>query len=298
MDFSSLIKYLNDSKVEYKTCVNTASLVSIKVGGIASIVIYPNTIECLCDLIKHIHLEYKYYLLGNGTNIYFCDYFDGVLISTKHLNNVQIIDSYIEAECGASLNRCAVYAYEKELSGFEFAYGIPGTVGGGIFMNASAFGGKVSDVIIDCLIYDTENKTVYTIQRSNMDFYEKHSVFMNKKYIILKARIKLYKSNADEIKSKMDLYMQKRIDSQPLNVPSAGSAFKRPKEGYASMLIDKLGLKGFRIGDAQISTKHAGFIINIGNATANEIKALIQFIELKIKKEFNIDLEEEILYVE
>lgn len=298
MDFSSLINYLNKCEVKYQTNVNTASIVSIKVGGIASVVIYPNTIEQLCNLLNFIHSKYKYYLIGKGTNVYFCDFFDGVIISTKYLNRIKLIDNDMEAECGASLTRCAVYAYDNSLTGLEFTYGIPGTVGGGVYMNASAYGGQISDVVRECLVYDTEKKDTYILKNEYMDFSSKHSAFMNRKYIILTATLHLLKGDNIEIKSKMDTYMQNRINTQPLNIPSAGSAFKRPIGYYASRLIDEAGLKGYKIGDAQISKKHAGFIINKGSASAKDINDLIRYVKKEIKTKFNVDLEEEIIYLE
>ncbi len=298
MDFGALINYLDKLKVKYEADVKTASLVSIRVGGIASIVAYPNTIEKLCSLIKFVDGKYKYFILANGTNTYFSDCYDGIIISTKKLSSLYLTKNEIIAECGASLTGCAVYAYENSLTGLEFAYGIPGAVGGGVYMNASAYGGKMSDIVKECLVYDIKKGCIYTLSSNEIEFSDKHSIFVEKKLIILNVKFNLNTGIKADIKEKMDTYMQKRISTQPLNVPSAGSAFKRPKGNYASRLIDDAGLKGYSIGDAQISKKHAGFIVNNGSASATNINDLIKFVKEEIKSKFNVILEEEIIYVE
>ena len=298
MDFGSLITYLDNCNIKYDINENTALLVSIRVGGLASIVAYPDTIEKLCRLIKFVNNKFKYFILANGTNTYFCDSFDGIIISTKNINNIKLDKNEIIAECGASLTGCAVYAYEEGLSGLEFAYGIPGTLGGGIYMNASAFGGKISDVIKECLVYDVDKESIYTLCNKNLNFSDKCSIFVKEKLIILKAVLTLDKGIKADINKKMKTYMQKRISTQPLDIPNAGSAFKRPKGDYASRLIDEAGLKGYNVGDAQISKKHAGFIVNNGSASSSDINKLIKYIKNEIKNKFNVILEEEIIYVE
>lgn len=298
MDYSFLTEYLDECGIEYEINVKTSSLASIRVGGTASIVVYPNTIEDLCKIMKIVHNKHKYYLIGNGTNIYFCEYFDGIIILTNHLTKIETSNNMLIAECGASLTGCAVYAYEDGLSGLEFGYGIPGSVGGGIYMNASAYGYAISDVVHECLVYDVENSNTYIVSKEDMMFGNKSSIFMQKKLIILSATFELCNNDKNAIKSKMDSYMQKRALSQPLDLPSAGSAFKRPMEGYASKLIDDAGLKGYCIGDAQISEKHAGFIVNKGCASAKNITDLINYVKRIIKSKYCVDLEEEIIYVE
>ena len=298
MKYCALVDFLDKYNIKYKTNEKTALLVSIRVGGIAPIVVYPDTIEQLCVLLKYISGKYRYYLLGNWTNTYFCDFYDGVVISTKNLNRIFSRSNEIEAECGASLTGCAVYAYKNKLSGLEFAYGIPGFVGGSLYMNASAYDSSISNILKECLVYDIDSESTCVLQNKDLMFKEKHSIFMEKRLAILKASFSLNIDNKDKIKAKMDEYQQRRSNSQPLDIPSAGSAFKRPKYNYASKLIDEAGLKGYSIGDAQISTKHAGFIVNKGSASSSDIRELIRFIKLEIKNKFNIDLEEEIIYVE
>ena len=298
MDFSLLIDYLNNNSVKYETNIKTSSIVSIQVGGIAPLIIYPNSIDAFVQLMTYINRKYKYFILGNGTNSYFQNYYDGVIISTKLLNEINVHKSEIIAESGALLNNCAEFASKNSLTGLEFIYGIPGSIGGGLYMNSSAFGSMISYVVSKCLVYDTKSCYICELNNNEMDFYEKHSIFMSKRYIVLKAYFNLRPGNHKSISDLMDTYIKKREQSQPLNQPSAGSAFKRPIGNYASKLIDEAGLKGYTIGGAQISTKHAGFIVNLGNATADDVKSLIDFIQKEIKKRFDVNLEEEIILVE
>ena len=298
MDFSSLFSFLDKHGIKYKKCVKTASLVSIKIGGIASIVVYPDTLEQLCYIVKFINNKFKYFILANGTNTFFCDYYDGVVILTRNIKKICLSENEIIAECGVSLTECAMYAYENSLCGMEFAYGIPGTIGGGVYINASAYNGAMSNIVKECLVYDIKNDSIYTLKNKDIRFSNKNSIFINREYVILNARLSLSFGTQNNIKPLMESYIKKRVLTQPLNLPSAGSVFKRPKNNYASKLIDDAGLKGYCIGEAQISTKHAGFIINKGNATPKDMNDLIKFVKSEIKRKFNINLEEEIIYVE
>ena len=298
MFFEDLCLYLDVNSIDYKKDAEIAPYVSIRVGGIASFIAFPDSIEKLCNLINYVRGRIKYYILGNGTNCYFADYYDGLIIITNKINEINISKNSITAECGASLTRCAVYAYENSLTGIEFLYGIPGGVGGGAYMNASAYGYMTSQFIKECLVYDSIQNKILIMSREGLDFGIKHSVFMSKEYFVLSVTFDLTVGNKDKIKCLMDSYMNKRIVSQPLDIPSAGSAFKRPKNDYASRLIDRAGLKGYRIGDAEVSTKHAGFIVNRGSATANDINKLLYEIKETIKEKFDIELEEEIIFVE
>ena len=298
MDFDDLLSYLINNSIEYKLNVNTAEYVSFKVGGIGSIITFPDTIIKLCNLVSYVYGKMKYFILGCGTNCYFSSYYDGIIISTKYLNEIEVNGNKIKAECGTSLTRCAVYAYENALTGIEFLYGIPGSVGGGVYMNASAFGGMISQVVSECTIYDIENQSIKSLENNELNFDVKNSIFMNRKHLVLNTIFDLSFSKNKIIKEIMDTYLLKRHHSQPLELPNAGSIFKRPKNGYASELIDRAGLKGFCAGDAQVSTKHAGFIVNNGNATSEDVISLINMIKETIKNKYNVDLEEEIIYVE
>lgn len=298
MNFEDLLLYLNNNSIDYKLNVNVAEYLSFKVGGTCPIIAFPNTIHKFCNLISFVNNKIKYFILGCGTNCYFSNYYDGIIISTKYLNEIYMSNNKIKAECGASLTRCAVYAYEKSLSGIEFLYGIPGSVGGGVYMNASAFGSMMSQVISECYVYDIDKQNFLVLKSSELCFDIKKSIFMTGNNLVLSATFDLTLFDKKIIKEKMDVFLNKRINSQPLNLPNAGSTFKRPKNGYASELIDRAGLKGFYIGDAEISSKHAGFIVNKGNATSNDVNALIIMIKKIVKEKYDVDLEEEIIYVE
>lgn len=298
MDFEALNEFLIQRRIRFKKGDKTAQYVSIKVGGIASFITFPNTIEKMCDIIRFVQGKYKYFILGNGTNCYFSNLYEGIVISTTELNKIYQDKNIIIADCGASLNDCAICAYESGLSGAEFVYGIPGSVGGGIYMNASAFGGMISQIVKECTVYDTFDNSILMLSHNEMEFGTKSSIFMKKRYVALSAKFELSHGDKQTIKSMMENYWQKREVSQPLDMPSAGSAFKRPINGYASQLIDDAGLKGFSIGGAQVSPKHAGFIVNKGNASAKDINQLLEEIKRIVKFKFDVGLDEEIIYVE
>jgi UDP-N-acetylmuramate dehydrogenase len=194
------------------------------------------------------------------------------------------------------LSKLCVSMKNEGLTGLEFAYGIPGTVGGALYMNAGAYGGQMSDVVISADYLDTDG-TVKTIMCENMDLSYRHSAFMNSGRIILRVRMKLQKGSYAEIEQKMEELISRRRDKQPLNYPSAGSTFKRPEGAFAAALIEQCGLKGLSVGDAQVSEKHSGFIINKGNATFDDIMELVDKVREKVRQDtgYVLELEPEIL---
>lgn len=298
MFFDELCRFMDELAIEYEIDANIAQNLSFRVGGIAKAIVFPDTLNKFCKIISFVKDKIKFFVLGKGTNCYFNEYYDGVIISTVMLDGITLKDNKIITKCGTSLTRCAVYAYEKELTGIEFLYGIPGSVGGGVYMNASAFGGMVSDFVCECTVYDINSNKIFVISKNELKFNLKHSLFMEKSLYALEVTFSLKYGNKKEINDLMNRYMKKRIDTQPLNLPNAGSTFKRPKNSYASQLIDEAGLKGCRIGDAEVSTKHAGFIVNRGNATARDVNLLINIIKKEIYNKFSVELEEEIIFVE
>ena len=225
-----------------------------------------------------------------------------MVVSLSELSSVNIDisnDNCIVAGAGASMLKLANFAQQNGLSGLEFAHGIPGTVGGGVYMNAGAYGGEICQVLKSCLVFDQIDGYIFLIDASQCDFSYRHSIFMdNKNLIVLFATFELKKGNPDEIKAKMDEYKAKRMASQPLEYPSAGSTFKRPEGYFAGKLIEDSGLKGFSVGGAQVSEKHAGFVINKGGATAEDIKNLVAHIQKTVKEKFDVSLECEIEFVE
>lgn len=310
-EISGLIEFIDKYRntnggfrsVEYKTNYLMADMTSFKIGGAADIVLFPSSAESFCDLIKWLaENEMKYIIIGKGSNVLFSDEgYRGAVVSTSRLSKITVndFDNEIEAECGALLSSCAVSAQKASLSGLEFSYGIPASCGGAVFMNAGAYGGDMAGVISSVTYYDTYSCAVKTISGSECDFKYRHSVFReNPNMIILSVKTKLSPKDKDEIKCLMDDYMGRRISRQPLDYPSAGSVFKRCKGYFTSQLIDECGLKGVSIGGAQVSEKHAGFIINKGNAKASEVCELIALIQKRIKEINNIDIECEIIKVE
>ena len=263
-----------------------------KVGGVAKYFISPKSIDELIKLVKYLkENNIKYMILGNGSNTIFSSKtYDGVIINLNKISNMKIDGNKIYVEAGYQLIKLSIDAMNNNLSGLEFASGIPANVGGAIFMNAGAYKSDMSEVIEDVTFLD-KDLNIKTLTKDELNFSYRHSLFQEKDYIIISANLVLNNGKKEEIKELMDNRKQRRIESQPLEYPSAGSVFRNPAEDvYAGKLIEDLGLKGYSIGDAKISEKHANFIINIGNATGEDIKALIDLVKDKVKEKYNIDL--------
>ncbi|MBO5714915.1 MAG: UDP-N-acetylmuramate dehydrogenase [Clostridia bacterium] len=292
------------ANIDFEENVSGARLCSFRVGGNVRVVAKPKTADQLTSLYDYLYEnEIKNILLGRGSNVVISDDgFDGVVVSLSELSSVDIDitnDRYIIAGAGASMAVLANFAYENGLAGLEFAHGIPGSVGGGVYMNAGAYGGEICQVLKSCLIFDKNQGMLLFVNGDECDFSYRHSVFMdNKDLIVLFATFELKDGDPDLIKAKMDEYKAKRIASQPLEYPSAGSTFKRPEGHFAGKLIEDCGLKGYTIGGAQVSEKHAGFVINCGGATADDIKNLVAYIQKTVKEKFDVSLECEIEFVE
>ena len=300
MDLTKLINLCDKINVDYKINAKTADICSFKVGNNASVIVIPNSISKLTQILDLVlENNYKYVIIGNGTNVYFCDNYDGIVILTKQINEITLFDNIITAECGVSITDCASLALNNSLEGLEFAYGIPGTVGGAIYINASAFGSSVSNIVLESLVYDLKTRKIKTISNEEHEYKVKESIFSKeKRYILLSTKFLLKSGELQNIKEKMNQYLNRRKETQPLNLPSAGSVFVKPKDAFASQLIDEAGLKGYRIGGAEVSKKHAGFIVNVSGATASDINCLIEHIKSVIKSKNNIELKEEIIYIE
>lgn len=263
-----------------------------KIGGIAKYFITPKDLNELISLIKYLRENnIKYMILGNGSNTIFSSKtYDGAIINLSNLNKMEIKDNKIYVESGYQLIKLSIDAMNNNLSGLEFASGIPANVGGAVYMNAGAYKSDMSNLIEEVTFLD-ENLELKTLKNNELDFSYRHSLFQEKNYIIISTVLNLEKGNKEEIKELMDNRKQRRIDSQPLDYPSAGSVFRNPSsEVFAGKLIEDLGLKGYMIGGAKISEKHANFIINYDNATGEDIKKLIELIKEKVKEKYNIDL--------
>ncbi|MBQ8145264.1 MAG: UDP-N-acetylmuramate dehydrogenase [Clostridia bacterium] len=297
MYFSYLLKYLFNNSVKFILNVKTADLVSFKIGGKAKIAVFPKNINEFIDILTILN-DTKFVIIGNGTNCYFTDdYFDHPIVSTRLLNKAYVDKNVVTAECGCTINSICKIALKSELSGLEFAYGIPGSIGGGVYMNASAFGDSFSSVILSSKVYDKKSKATYTITKEEHRFDTKHSIFKDGNLYVLESTFGLNDGKCNEINQLMLKNMNKRINTQPLDMPSAGSVFIKPDGPSASALIDSLGLKGYSVGDAQVSKKHAGFIVNNGNAKATEVNELISHIKHLVNEKYNIALKEEIIYI-
>jgi len=284
---------------EIGKCIENASLkrfTSYKVGGIARCIVYPKNTKKLIELLRLCNnRKVKYKVLGNGTNTLFSDKeFDGIIIKLDEFNNLSMVNNTtIRVGAGYNLIKLALFATKKSLSGLEFACGIPGTIGGAVYMNAGAYKSDMGYIVKRVKVL-TPNYTVINMTNSELDFHYRSSFFQkNPNYICLEATIGLKKGNRDEMIELNRDRKERREASQPLEYPSAGSVFRNPEGNFAGKLIEDLGLKGLTRGGAQISTKHANFVINIGNATANDIKELITFAHDAVLDKYNIDLKVE-----
>ncbi len=295
-----LISVCEKYQCRYKLDEPLKNHTTFKIGGACKIAVFLNCEGCAVDIINYCrNNKIKFAVIGNGSNVIAEDKgFDGaVLILGNDFSNINFIrDEVVECEAGLLLSRlCAVMMHEG-LSGLEFAYGIPGTVGGALYMNAGAYGGEIADIVTSADYIDSDGM-VKTIMKENMDLSYRHSAFMNSGRIIIRIRLKLHKGEIPEIEQKMEQLITRRREKQPLNFPSAGSTFKRPDGAYASALIEQCGLKGLSVGDAQVSEKHSGFVINKGNATCEDIINLVNKVKEKVRSDtgYELELEPEIL---
>lgn len=258
----------------------------------------PETVEELKAIIKICREKgMKYFVFGNGSNILFTDDFhDGAYINLSKFNALSNEGNVITAQAGVRLSGLCSYAASLSLSGIEQLSGIPGTVGGAVYMNAGAYGGEIKDMLIKS-VYLSENGEIKELSAREHDFGYRKSVFMKNGGIVLSSSFSLKDGNKDEIKAVTAELLKKRNDKQPLNYPSAGSTFKRPEGYFAGKLIEDSGLKGFSVGDAQVSEKHCGFVINKGNASAADIIKLIEHIRKTVFEKFKVELNTEVKIV-
>lgn len=270
------------------------AITTYKTGGNLKYLIAPTSVENLIKLLKILkekNLPFK--VFGNGSNILVSDKdYNGVIIRLSELNNIEKDGEIIRVGAGYNLVKLASDACNDGLSGLEWACGIPGTIGGAIYMNAGAYLKSMSDVVLSVDALDS-NLNFVTFTNADLHFSYRKSLFMENNYIILGAIIKLEKKDKQEILKVILDRKNRRFDSQPLEYPSAGSVFRNPLNDHAGRLIEECGLKGYVIGGAKISDKHANFIINNGNATSSDIKTLMELAKTEVKKKFNIDLKVE-----
>ncbi len=290
---------LDNLNIEYTLNALMKEHTSFKIGGCADFFITANNVDELKAVIS-LCREHNvpYMIIGNGSNLLVSD--DGIKGAVIRLEGdfkaITIEGDTVTAGAGASLTRLCLDAQKASLSGIEFGYGIPGSVGGAAYMNAGAYGGEMKDIVVSCTHLDSD-LNVGTFSGSDLDFYYRHSVYTDCGFIILSVTVKLTPADPVTVKAKMDLLMQKRMDKQPLEYPSAGSVFKRPEGAFAAALIDQCGLKGKSVGGAEVSEKHAGFIINRGGATCQDVLDLVKIIQDEVKAKTGFDLQREIIHI-
>ena len=269
---------------------------TFRVGGSADYFVVPRTkkeVKGLILLCKEFDMPY--YVLGNGSNLLVGDKgYRGVIIQVyKEMNQIEVEGENIKVQAGALLSRVGNVALDAELSGFEFAAGIPGTMGGAVVMNAGAYGGELKDVLVNATVLTPQGELL-TLSNEELELGYRTSIVAKKDYIVLEATIKLQKSDKEAIKARMDELRVQRTTKQPLEYPSAGSTFKRPEGYFAGKLIQDAGLRGFQVGGAQVSEKHCGFVINKENATAADVWELMQQVSAIVKEKFGVELEPEV----
>lgn len=274
---------------------------TFQIGGPVAVMAFPNSPEQVGEILKIARrYEITPMILGAGSNILAPDEgLDTVVIELRTaMNRVEERSKgEFEAQAGAAMARLATFAMERGYTGLEFAHGIPGTVGGGVYMNAGAYGGEMCQVVTGVTAMDREGNLL-DIPADKLDLSYRHSRFMNEDLVILSVRVKLEKGDREKIRAKMSELMTRRRTSQPLELPSAGSTFKRPATGYAAAMIEAAGLKGLRVGDAQVSEKHAGFVVNRGRATCKDVLQLMEQVQDRVEQDTGVRLEPEVRILE
>ncbi len=289
----------NEKKIEIRQNEPMSRHTTFRIGGSAALYLIPQNVTALKELCTMLRKTgVRHYILGNGSNVLFDDNgFDGAVISMSAISNIYRIGNKITAEAGAQLMTVCKQSRDFGLAGMEFAYGIPGSVGGAVYMNAGAYGGEIAQVLCGSEYLDPETLTIHKISLPEHAYGYRESIYKHNNYIILAASFELTSGNSEEIGAQMNDFMNRRITKQPLDYPSAGSTFKRYPGRFTGQMIEEAGLKGYSIGGAQVSEKHAGFVINRGDATAADVLALIDYIKNVILEKFGCALECEMIYV-
>lgn len=288
-----IINQIKKNKIgDYLTNASLSRFTTYHVGGVASVIVYPKDINKLITLLKILKKnKTSYKILGNGSNVIFSDHnYNGVIIKLDSFNHLKINDTVIKVGAGFNLMKLAFMVSRMGLSGLEFATGIPGSVGGAIYMNAGAYKSDMG-YIVSCIKVLTPDFEVKEMYNHDLNFHYRTSFLQkNPSYICLEATLVLKKADKKEIMDLIEERRKKRLISQPLEFPSAGSVFRNPQDNFAGHLIEECGLKGYQLGGAQVSPKHANFIVNFNNATAKDIHDLIIKVQQEVKKKQGIDL--------
>ena len=300
IDLEQLSAVCRNTGAELKPEIRLSELTTFKIGGTCSALITLPDIAACQKIITYLREnQIPFTLIGRGSNLLAADQgYEGVVLRLGGTLASEITEQGGAVTCGAgvSLKNLCLFALEHALTGLEFAFGIPGSVGGAVFMNAGAYGGEFSEILESVTALD-ENGTLLTLSAEDMNLGYRHSVFMDHPWTILQATVRLTSGEQEAIRAKMQELLGRRKDKQPLEFPSAGSTFKRPLGSYASKLIDECGLKGYTVGGAQVSEKHAGFVINRGGATFADVMAVCQHVQDVVKAQtgFVLELEPEII---
>ncbi|MCQ2454745.1 MAG: UDP-N-acetylmuramate dehydrogenase [Clostridia bacterium] len=298
MNLNSFEELLNSKKIEYKKNENMEAHTTFKIGGNADIFVLPKNVEELSFAVKSAKQnDVPVFVIGKGSNILVSDNgIEGAVISLIKFNNISVKGNIIKCGGGLSLYSLCTKALESGLTGLEFAFGIPGSVGGAMFMNAGAYGGEMSQVVKSAYCLDSFGNEIF-IEKKDMDLSYRNSIFKQKNLIVSEVVFELKNGDKDKIKETMNDLLSRRKEKQPLEFPSAGSTFKRPLGNFAGALIEKSGLKGYSIGGAKVSEKHAGFLVNSGEATAKDVLLLMEKVKKTVFANDGIMLEPEVIFV-
>lgn len=271
--------------------------ITFRVGGKASYFVEPENVEGVCKVIKLLKKENKpFFVMGNGSNLLVTDEgYDGVIVKLgSKLSNIVVSGNKLTVEAGAILTRASRLACDRGLTGMERLSGIPGTIGGAVVMNAGAYGAEIKDVIVSAKVLDVETGDILILSREELNLSYRHSIIMEKNYIVLEAQFLLAEGDKDEIINIVNECTAQRKSKQPLEYGSAGSTFKRPEGHFAGKLIQDAGLAGYTVGGAQVSEKHCGFVINRDNATATDVLSVINHVQERVLEQFGVKLELEV----
>lgn len=270
---------------------------TFKIGGNCIALIEPREISDIIEAVKICRKNnIKFFVIGNGSNLLVSDEgYNGVIIKLKsEFSKIEVEGDYLIVNSGAKLSEVYTVAYENSLTGFEFASGIPGTIGGAIYMNAGAYGGEMKDIVESVEVLDLDNFELRELKNEELEFSYRKSIIQRRNYIVTTIKLKLQKGNKEKINAVYEDLRERRNSKQPLNFGSAGSTFKRPEGHFASKLIEDAGLKGYHINDAWVSEKHSGFIVNKGNASFKEVMELIEYVQKVVFEKFGVKLETEV----
>ena len=296
--YGKLEEIVGKDKVKYNE--KMSKYTTMKVGGPCDCIVFPDAISKIKDVIDFCKNEnIAFYVIGNGSNLLVKDEgIHGVVIKLGHrFSKIEQNGEYILAYSGATMPAISQLAKKNSLKGLEFACGIPGTIGGGVKMNAGAYGSQISDILYE-VTYMDEKEEIKTIKNKDCSFGYRKSIFtINPNYVILSAKFKLERGNIDEIENKMKENSLARKAKQPLEYPNFGSVFKRPEGYFVGKLVDDAGLRGYKIGGAQVSTKHTGFIVNVDNATCKDVLDLIGYVQTTVYNKFNVKLTPEVIII-